>query len=354
MPCLQGECHQLEIQGKKRSRRQTSLGLSRFVGFLVAANVAIALGLGSYNDITASTDPASFILPFTIAVVVACGLGAGWHVVLAMGAQAVTIQTKAIAFAIGFGLVIVGMANSAHFLAAKLGGARAVQIHQTSYVSDLQNNIRLVGQNNAKETAIINRVKSGANFLDGEAEAEGKFGKYSGKRGYKGVYLDLKNAATSLRKVLRSLKKLSVKRQHFMHGARRELENAVRAVADHDSALFKKSVRRAAAMISDASQLRLSSVVGGLSIGSASGAAGNVIRSTASEISDAAGEIKADQIQISIPTYVPIDAKTAVTTYAAPLPWLMATLLETLPLLMLCLLLALPAAPHANGRRRTV
>ncbi|MCP4183053.1 MAG: hypothetical protein GY761_07015, partial [Hyphomicrobiales bacterium] len=89
------------------------LGLARVVGFGAACLVAIALGLGSYVDITNSEGPANFILPFAIAIVVAGGLGAGWHVVFAMGAQAITTQAKSIAFAIGIGLVIVGMATSA-------------------------------------------------------------------------------------------------------------------------------------------------------------------------------------------------------------------------------------------------
>lgn len=339
--------------GQKTLTAANYLSLSQGVGFLAAGNVAIALGLGSYNDITASTDPASFVLPITIAAVVGGGLGAGWHVTLAMGAQAVTAQSKSIAFAIGLGLSGIGMATSAHFLAAKIGGAPAIQTHQTSHIGELQGAARLVGKNNTKESSIVSKVKSNTSFLDGEAEAEGKFGKYSGKPGYKGVYLDIKNAAISLRGVHGTLKKLSAKRQHHLTGARRELDNATRAIADRDSSEFRKSVSRAAAMISDANQISLSNLARGLSIGSAPGKAGHLIQSTASNISEKADEIDAGQEQVSTPIYVPMDAKTAVTTYPSPLPWLMATLLETLPLLMLCLLLALPAAPHANGCRRT-
>ena len=339
--------------GQKTITAANVVGLSRFIGCLVAANVAIALGLGSYNDITASTDPASFILPFTIAIVVACGLGAGWHVVFAMGAQAVTLQAKAIAFAIGFGLVVVGMSTSAHFLAAKLGGAPAIREHQTNYIGELRETINIVGQNNTKDLGLINKVKSDVGFLEREAEAEGKFGKYTLKPGYKGVYLDLKNAASSLGVTHGAMKKLAAKRSSLMTGAKRELADAVRAIAEHDTTKFKKSVTRAASLMSDASQIRLSSVANGLSLGSAPGSAGEVVRSTENKISDKSDEVDAEILPVSTPIYVPIDAKTAVTTYPKPLPWLMATLLETLPLLMLCLILALPAAPHANGRRRT-
>lgn len=340
--------------GQKTLTAGDCLGLSRGVGIVSAVNVGIALALGSYNDITASTDPASFILPFTIAAVAAGGLGAGWHVGLGMAAQAVTTQTKSAAFGIGLGLVTVGMATSAHFLAAKLGGAPAIQKHQTTYLSSLRSSASVVGQNNAIDAGIVIKTKSDTNFLEGEADAEGKFGKYSGKSGYKGVYLDLKNAATSLRDVHAALKKLSAKRVHLLTSAKREIDTAGRAIAEHDRANFRRSVSRATSMITDASQIRLSSVVSGLSLGTAPGKAGEVIRFTASNISEKADEIEANLLQVSTPIYVPMDAKTAVTTYPAPLPWLMATLLETLPLLMLCLLLALPAAPHANGRRRTV
>lgn len=340
-------------KGQKTLTAAEFLTLARFVAILVAVNIAIALGLGSYNDITASSDPASFILPFSIAIVVAVGLGAGWHVVFAMGAQAVTTQTKSVAAAIGVCLVIVGMATSAHFLAAKIGGAPAIQTHQTIHLGKMHDAVGLVAQNKAKDIGVVNKAKSGVSYLEGEAESEGKFGKYSGKPGYKGVYLDLKNAASSLREVHASLKKLSTKRQHLLNSARRELENAARAVAERDSAAFRKAVNRAASLIADANQIRLSSIVSGLSLGSAGGDVGQIIRTTASEISDKADEIEAGLEQVSIPVYVPMDAKTAVTTYPSPLPWLMAILLETLPLLMLCLLLALPAAPYSNGRRRT-
>ena len=319
------------------------LGLARIVGIAAACLVALALGLGSYNDITSSDGPANFILPFAIAIVVAGGLGAGWHVVFAMGAQANTTQAKSIAFAIGIGLMIIGMGTSAWFLASKIGGSTAVGTHQTLHLGELKEAEKLVGENFAKEIVILQKAKQGVAKLEADAFGEGKYGTFTNKAGFKGVYISLKNAAESLLGVQRSLKKLDNKRRRLLNGARREVDQAARAISERDGANFRKSVSRAAALLADADSIRLSSVVAGLSLGSAPGGAGKAIQTTQGSISDKADEIEAELLAVSIPIYVPMDAKTAVTTYPAPLPWLMAILLEGLPLLMLGLLLALPA-----------
>ncbi|MCP4195972.1 MAG: hypothetical protein GY762_02385, partial [Proteobacteria bacterium] len=283
-------------------------------------------------------------------IVVAGGLGAGWHVVFAMGAQAITTQAKSIAFAIGIGLVIVGMATSAWFLATKIGGSTAVQTHQTQYLGKLKEAEKLVGENFAKDAVILQKAKQGVAKLEADADGEGKHGTFSGERGFKGVYVSLKNAAESLLGVERSLKKLDGKRRHLMNGARREFDEAARAISARNSAAFRESVSRATVLLDDVERIRLSNVVAGLSLGSASGDAGKAILTTQNGISDKADEINAEYLAVSIPVYVPMDAKTAVTTYPAPLPWLMAILLECLPLLMLGLLLALPPMDNTNRR----
>ncbi len=326
------------------------LGLARVVGFAAAILVAIALGLGSYNDIVSSDGPANFILPFAIAIVVAGGLGAGWHVVFAMAAQANTIQAKSIAFAIGIGLMIIGMGTSAWFLASKIGGSTAIQTHQTLYLVEFKEAEKLISQNFAKESVILQLAKLGASKLEADALGEGKHGTFSGKSGFKGVYISLKNAAESLLGVQGGLKKLENKRRRLMNGVRREVDEAARAISERDGSMFRKSVSRAAALLADADSIRLSSAVAGMSLGSAPGDAGNAILTTQSGIGDKADEIEAELLAVSIPIYVPMDAKTAVTTYPAPLPWLMAILLEGLPLLMLGLLLALPPMDSTNRR----
>ena len=326
------------------------LGLARVVGFAAACLVAIALGLGSYNDITSSDGPANFILPFAIAIVVAGGLGAGWHVVFAMAAQAITIQAKSIAFAIGIGLMIIGMGTSAWFLASKIGGSTAIQTHQTRYLGDIKEAEKRVGENFAKESAILQKAKQGVAKLEADAFGEGKYGTFTNKAGFKGVYISLKNAAEALLGVQGSLKKLDSKRRRLMNGARREVDDAARAISERDGVNFRKSVSRAAALLADADSIRLSSVVAGLALGSAPGDAGKAILTTQGGISDKADEIEAELLPVSIPIYLPMDAKTAVTTYPAPLPWLMAILLEGLPLLMLGLLLALPPVHNTNRR----
>jgi len=270
-------------------------------------------------------------------------------VVFAMAAQAISAQAKSIAFAIGMGLVIIGMGTSAWFLAAKIGGSTAIQTHQTLYLGKLKEAEKLAGENFAQESTILQLAKLGVGKLEGDAEAEGRFGKFSGKAGYKGVHVSLKNAAAALLDVHRNLKKMDNKRRNLLNGARREIDKAARAVSERDDAAFRKSVSRATALLADAMRIRLSSVVAGLSIGSARGTAGKAILTTQNGISDKADEIEAERLDVSIPFYAPMDAKTAVTTYPAALPWLMAILLEGLPLLMLGMLLALPPAHSRRG-----
>ena len=329
------------------------LPLARIVGFGAALSVGIALCLGSYVDIVASDGPANFILPFIIAFVVAGGLGAGWHVVLAMGAQAATTQAKSIVFAIGFGFTVIGVSTSAWFLAGKIGGSPAIQTHQTIYLGKLVQAERLVAANHAVEVDLLQQTKTNVGTLESDAVAEGKFGKFSGKAGYKGLYETLKNAANALLRTFNTLKSVDSKRRRLLGEARQQIENATEAVAERDSEVFKKSASRAASLTAEADRMRLSGLVRGLSIGSASGDAGQAIRSAARGIGDKADEVASRQRPVIIPLYIPMDAKTAVVAYARPLPWLMAILLEALPLMMLLLLITLPPVV-GNAKRGQV
>ncbi len=327
------------------------LGLGRAVGFAAALSVGIALCLGSYVDITASDGPANFILPFIIATVVAGGLGAGWHVVLAMGAEAETNQKRGIAFAIGVAFTIVGIATSAWFLAGKIGGSPAIQIHQTNYLHKLLESGDRVASNHAVETDLALQTKTSTTLLEAEAQAEGEFGKFSGFPGFKGLYQTLKNAADALLGTFTSLQTQDRKRRRLLTEARQEIETATQAVADRDDETYKKSASRAAILIAESDRIRISGMVGGLSLGSAPGDAGKTIRSAATDVGIKAAEVSEKLRPVSVPIYVPIDAKTAVTTYPKPLPWLMAILLEALPLLMLSLLIYLPSERAVRSGR---
>ncbi len=321
------------------------LTLARIIGLLVALSAGLAVCLGSYSDVVASDGPANFVLPFVIAIVVAGGLAAGWHVVFGMAAQAETNQEKVVTAIIGAGLVVIGVATSAWFLAGKIGGAPAIQAHQNAYVQELQEAEGLVAANAAKEAEVLRAAELGAATLDATAEGEGRYGAVSGKAGYKGIYSTLKNAASALLGAHGDLHGTDAKRNRLLTRARREIERAVKAIADHDAAAFKEATGRAATLMADADRIRLSGVANGISIGSASGPAGREILAAVNAVTSVARGVEGQLLPITIPVYQPMDAKTAITVYPQPLPWLMAILIEALPLIMLGLLLALPRAP---------
>lgn len=339
------------------------LTLARVVGLGAAFNVALALCLGSYDDIVNSAGPANFLLPFVIAIVVAGGLAAGWHVVLGMAAHAISTHAKIIAFTIGFGLAVIGTATSAWFLAAKIGGVPAIQTHQSKYLNSLQAASQLVAENSAVETEIVLALENGATRLTDAAQSEGKFGTFSGTAGFKGVFDTLNNTAKSLLATRIDLKKRALKRNRLLSGARSQIEEAGRALSQHDGNMFEVSANRAASLIAEANRIRLSVLTTGLDIGSNTGAAGQEINSVTGNIASTSQEVESRQRLVSIPVFVPMDAKTAIVTYPAALPWIMAILIEGLPLIMLGLLIALPRAggsgpsthsykAHSNRRRQ--
>lgn len=323
------------------------LPVARIIGLLAALCAGLALCLGSYLDIVASDGPANFILPFTIAIVVAGGLGAGWHVALGMGAQAQGQQAKIIAILIGLALAVIGTATSAWFLAAKIGGSPAIQMHQSAYLRDLQEAEQVVAKNANTELELLNATETLANGLNADAESEGKFGMFSGKSGYKGVYEALISSAQALIGIHTDLRKLDSKRQNLLTAARRDIELASRAIADRDREAFEQAASRAATEIADASRIRISGLAGNLTLGSATGAAGRAIASTATSVGDVARDVESRLDPVTIPTFAPMDAKEAVVAYPAPLPWIMAILIEALPLIMLGLLIVLPRGHDA-------
>lgn len=331
-----------QSQSRKPLTATSFLPLARIVGIGVALSAGLAVCLGSYSDIVASDGPANFILPFVIAIVVAGGLAAGWHVAFGMAAQAETGQEKAVAAIIGAGLVVIGTATSAWFLAGKIGGTAAIQAHQSAHIRELQKTEELVASNAAKDAEVLRAAEIGATGLDAKAEGEGNFGVVSGKAGFKGIYQVLKSAANALHGSHRDLRGLNDKRSRFLLEARQEIERAVRAIADHDAASFKEAAGRAAAKIADAGRIRLSGVAGSISIAATSGPAGQEIRSATDALTVVARNVEAQLRPVSIPVYQPVDAKTAVTLYPQPLTWLMAILIECLPLIMLGLLIGLP------------
>ncbi|MEM9733640.1 MAG: hypothetical protein AAF903_09185 [Pseudomonadota bacterium] len=317
-----------------------TLVLARFVGLFAAASAGLAVGLGSYTDIVASDGPANFILPFVIAIAVGVGLGAGWHLVLGMGAAARTTENRIATLALGLGLAVIGAGTSAWFLAAKIGGSSAIQTHQQAYLKELNTAERAIAGNLSRERVLIAVAGRGRNALESTAKDEGQFGAVSGKSGFAAVFSALKNAAGGLQDTQAELQRQADRADNLLSQARQSIERAGQAISDATRAEFEKAVGSAVSRLGDANHIRLSDTL--LSAGDvdASGPAASNIGDVIDGLRRSVRSLTTDIRSVSIPTYTPMDGKAAVVAYPQALPWLMAILIECLPLLMLCIMLA--------------
>lgn len=320
------------------------LTLARIVGFVAAISAGLAVGLGSYTDIVASDGPANFILPFVIAIAVALGLGAGWHVVLAMGSVARSPQARAMVLSLGLGLAVIGAGTSAWFLAAKIGGSTAVSSHQQIYLTDLNEAEQKIAANHARERVLIAVAGRGQSALENTALDEGNFGAVSGKAGFKTVFSALKNAAGGLQDTQSELQRLADRTDGLLSQARHSIDEAGKAIAARDDRKFEDAIGVAVSRLGDANRIRLSNTLLGAGDIDASGPAATNVANVVDGMRRAVRSVSSELRPVTIPAYVPMDAKTAVVTYPQPLPWLMAILIECLPLLMLGIMMAVSVA----------
>jgi hypothetical protein len=187
----------------------------------------------------------------------------------------------------------------------------------------------------------VSALDSAASNLDKTANAEGSNGIVSGRVGQKVVYTALKNAAASMASMRAALGAKGEERDDLLARARDAIREALRASAAHDTTLFQESTANAVSAIAAANAIRFAPGLAGLGNGLAPNYARGVIDESVSNVHSAALVISKQRRTVDIPVYAPTDAKHAILSHPQPLAWVVAIVIEILPLVMLGLLLAL-------------
>lgn len=342
-----------------RPTSRTHLTLARVAALATSCAAAFAVGLGIFPEAWANGG-AYVALPFVAAAVVAILLSSGWHVAMGYAADAREPHEKAIAFGFGVVLFLVGVGCSGWFLASMLGGNAALQAYQSEYLERLTAAVNVASLNAASERNILSALGSTASNLDRTATAEGSTGIVSGRVGQKVVYSALKNAAAGMAAMNVAIGNKSEERDDLLARAREDIQEAQRAIAVRDLTLFQESAADAASKIVAANAIRFAPMLVGLGNGLAPDHARSVIDEAVSNLNAEALAISKQRRVIDIPAYEPIDAKHAILSNPQPLAWVVAIVIELLPLVLFGLLLALwraeetPADAQAiNGLDRT-
>lgn len=323
-----------------RPTSQTHLTLARVAALATSCAAAFAVGLGIAPDAFASGG-AYIALPFVAAAVVAVLLSAGWHVTLGYAAHTREVHERAIAFGFGVVLFLIGVGCSGWFVASQISGNAALQAQQHEYLDHLSAAMNLTAGNAASERNIITAVDSAASNLEKTAQAEASNGIISGKVGQKVVYAALKNAAASMASMRAALEAKGEERDELLNRARDDIHEATLASAAHDMAKFQESTANAANAISAANAIRFAPSLAGLGNGLATNQARAVIDEAVNNVRSAALVISKQRRTVDIPVYDAIDAKHAILSHPQGLAWVVAIVIEILPLVMLGLLLAL-------------
>lgn len=323
-----------------RPTSQTHLTLARVAALATSCAAAFAVGLGISGEAFANGG-AYIVLPFVAAVVVAILLSAGWHVALGYAAHTREPYEKAIGFGFGVALFLVGVGCSGWFLASMLGGNAALQAHQHEYLQRLTAAVNIAAANTASDRNILSALDSAASNLDKTANAEGSTGIVSGRIGQKVIYTALKNAAGSMVSMRVALLNKGEERDEFLVRARDHIREAQRAIAAHDATLFQESAANAVSAIAAANAIRFAPSLAGLGNGLAPTHARGVIDDAVTNVHATALAISKQRQLVDLPVYAPIDGKHAILSHPQPLAWIVAIVIEILPLVMLGLLLAL-------------
>lgn len=335
---------------KHRPTSSTWLTLAQLVGLFAAVAAGVAVGLGIYPDV-ATSPPMGWLIPFIVAAVLAFGLGAGWHVVMSMAADAREPSSKITTFVLALVLTVIGVGCSAWFLAAKLGGATAIQTYQTTHLGALRDAEAVASANASAESEIIAAMASGASSLETLARDEGLTGRVSKTgRGERQFYGALSAAATAFDKAQTAIANKHKERGDLLADARLDIEDAGRAIAARNHQAFETASNRAATAIAKADRIKLSAMLSGLAVGLDVGQARAPIENAIGRVTEIARAVDARRYALKVPVYYAIDAKEAVIIHAAPLPWLASILIETLSLLMTVLLLMLRRDPEPDDQ----
>lgn len=339
--------------------RPTSHGhltLARVAAFATSVSAGVAVGLVVLPDAWQSGG-LMVAAPLIPAVVVTLGLASAWHMLLGYGAHAKKLHERAIAFGLGFALFLVGAGSSAWSLVSLIGGQGALQSYRLTYVERLKEGESAITSNATVDSGLIGALDTASGNLASMADAEAKSGLISGKVGRAVVFATLKNASDSVAAKSAALGKLQDGRAQLLAQAQDTIEDASRAASQNDRAAFEEAAAKAASELRAASAIRLT--VSDLGIGMALDHARAPIERVINDVSSVMRDVNARQRRVDIPLYRPIDARMAVLANPQPLPWIVAMVIETLPLTLLGLLLTLwreEASPlaeiHPFGRKQ--
>ena len=319
-----------------RPTSRSHLTLCSVAAFATSVSAGVAVGLGALQDAWASGG-FMILVPLLLAIVATLGLASAWHILFRYGAHARELHERSIAFAFGFALFLVGAGCSGWFLASLIGGQAALQSYQLAYVERLRTAADVISANATVDAGLIGALDTAAGNLGNTAAAEGKNGLISGKAGLKVVYATLKNAADGMAAKSAALGKLQDARLQGIAQAQDAIEDASRAAAGNDRAAFEEAAAKAATELRNAGASRLS--VSDLGIGMAIGHAREPIERAIADVAAVMRDANARQRRVEIPPYRPIDVRMAVLASPHPLPWIVAIVIETLPLIFLGLLL---------------
>jgi hypothetical protein len=327
---------------KKPTSQGNALALARCVSVAcsVACGVAVFLGIFPKGS---NAGALSYVLPFIAAPILAFGMAAAWHVVHGVAAHATELHRQVIALAFGAGLFVVGCSTSAWFLAAKIGGAGAIEAYQHQAIERLKRAGEVVAGNASADAALLAAVEHGGDALRIAAVSEDKTGVVArGKTGKGVAFRGLNDAAESMAKVASDMRQQAGTRGDLLTAAQTAMSEAERDAANGDAAGFEQAFAKASETLNAAEKIRLSAAASSLGIGWAvDRSAAPHVNATLQEIEKVRQLSNSNRRAIVIPVYTAIDDRQAVLNAPQPLAWIAAVMIEALPLAMLGLLLLL-------------
>jgi hypothetical protein len=327
---------------KKPTSQGNALALARCVSIGCSAACGVAVFLGIFPQ-GGNASVLSYVLPFIAPPILAFGMAAAWHVVHGVGAHATELHRQVIALAFGAGLFLVGCFTSAWFLAAKIGGAGAIEAYQHQAIERLKRAGEVVAGNASADTALLAAVEHGGDALRIAAVSEDKTGVVArGKIGKGVAFRGLSDAAESMAKVASDMRQQAGTRGDLLTAAQTVMSEAERDAATGDAAGFEQAFAKASETLNAVEKIRLSAAASSLGIGWAvDRSAAPHVNATLQEIEKVRQLSNSNRRAIAIPVYTAIDDRQAILNAPQPLAWIAAVMIEALPLAMLGLLLLL-------------
>jgi hypothetical protein len=330
-----------------------TLAAVRWTSLGSAGLCALAVGSSLYHEVAAADGPLGVLLAVAVALVIATSLAVLWHGTLGIASHAEEPHKMALSVCLGGALCLFGIATSAWFLAALIGGASSVQSHQLDYVRELRNTADFVALNDALDEGITATFEAGATAMQASADAESTTGLLSGTRGKSVVYKSLVNLGDSMLATTRTLRGLAHERGDDLARAARNLTEAEHAAAARNEGQFEEAVSRAAGEIAAADKIRLTAAARNFGIGLyVVSVARPVVDGVLKEINNAVTRADDSRREVSVPGFVPMDSKEAVRANPPLLAWTAAIFCELAPFLSLCLLLVLWRNRHDDDEDR--